>query len=123
MKKVSMVDFRRHAERIIAQVQKGQCIILTRYGKPVARLEPITETPVSDDPFYSLTDLAEAGDSLTNPQIAASLRISPHTARAHVSNVLSKLDATSRVEAVTEAQRRGLVHDALNATTAVADHS
>ena len=62
-------------------------------------------------------------EGLTNPQIAASLRISPHTARAHVSNVLSKLDATSRVEAVTEAQRRGLVHDALNATTAGADHS
>jgi DNA-binding CsgD family transcriptional regulator len=62
-------------------------------------------------------------EGLTNPQIAAQLSISPHTARAHVSNVLNKLDATSRVEAVTEAQRRGLVHDALNATTSGADHS
>ena len=60
---------------------------------------------------------------LTNPQIAANLGISPHTARAHVSNVLIKLDASSRVEAVTEAQRRGLVNDAVNATTTGADHS
>ncbi len=74
MKKISMLDFRLHAERIIAQVQKGQRMILTRRGKPVARLEPIVDgTPDSEDPFYSLTDLAEAGDSLTNAQIDESL--------------------------------------------------
>jgi prevent-host-death family protein len=70
MKKVSMLDFRLDAERIIAQVQKGQRMILTRRGKPVARLEPIADdAPDSEDPFYSLSDLAERGDSLTNAQI------------------------------------------------------
>jgi prevent-host-death family protein len=70
MKTVSMLDLRRNAERIIAQVQKGQRVILTRRGKPVARLEPIIdEAPDAEDPFYSLTELAEAGDSLTNGQI------------------------------------------------------
>lgn len=70
MKKVSMLDFRLDAERIIAQVQKGERLILTRRGKPVARLEPIDQaTPAAEDPFYSLTELAAAGASLSNAQI------------------------------------------------------
>ena len=70
MKKISMLDFRLDAGRIIAQVQKGQRMILTRRGKPVARLEPILDnTPDGEDPFYSLTDLAAPGDSLGNAQI------------------------------------------------------
>lgn len=65
-----MLDFRLDAERIIAQVQKGQRMILTRRGKPVARLEPIVKpAPDAEDPFYSLTDLAEKGQSLSNAQI------------------------------------------------------
>jgi prevent-host-death family protein len=70
MKKISILEFRLNAERIIAQVQKGQRMILTRRGKPVARLEPIgDETPNSEDPFYSLTELAESCASLTNARI------------------------------------------------------
>ncbi len=70
MKQVSMLDFRRHAEKIIAQVQRGERLILTRRGKPVARLEPIrNERLESDDPFYSLCELAEPAGSLTNRQI------------------------------------------------------
>jgi prevent-host-death family protein len=70
MKTVSMLEFRRHAEKIIDQVQKGQRMILTRRGKPVARLEPlIPETVDGDDPIYSLTDMAEPGESLTNEEI------------------------------------------------------
>ena len=70
MKTISMLDFRHHAEKIIDQVQKGQRIILTRRGKPVARLEPIVREKVdADDPFYSLAELAEPGASLTNAQI------------------------------------------------------
>jgi prevent-host-death family protein len=71
VKTISMLDFRNNAEKIIAQVQKGQRMVLTRRGKPVARLEPITkETPNGDDPFYSLNELSDpAGESLTNAQI------------------------------------------------------
>jgi prevent-host-death family protein len=71
MKTISMVDFRRHAEEIIAQVQKGQRMILTCRGKPVARLEPITDESLgADDPFYSLDRLSDAsGKSLTNEGI------------------------------------------------------
>ena len=70
MKTVSLLDFRLDAERILAQVMKGEHLVLTRRGKPVARLEPISQdTPDVDDSFYSLTDLAETGKSLTNKQI------------------------------------------------------
>jgi prevent-host-death family protein len=70
MKKISMLDFRLHAERILAQVQRGQRMILTRRGKPVARLEPIRdERFAADDAFYSLCELAEPAGSLTNRQI------------------------------------------------------
>jgi prevent-host-death family protein len=70
MKEISMLDFRRDAERIIAQIQRGERLILTRRGKPVARLEPIrTESIDADDPFYSLCELAEPAGSLTNRRI------------------------------------------------------
>ena len=45
----------------------------------------------------------------SNPEIAAALFISAGTVRTHVSNILAKLDARSRTEAVTVAHRRGLV--------------
>jgi prevent-host-death family protein len=71
MKSITMLDFRLHAEQIIAQVQKGQRMILTRRGKPVARLEPIIpETVDANDPFYALDELsAKSGESLTNSMI------------------------------------------------------
>jgi prevent-host-death family protein len=71
MKTISMLDFRRDAEKIIAQVQKGERMILTRRGKPVARLEPIIAESVSaDDPIYSLDALSsDSGSTLTNAQI------------------------------------------------------
>lgn len=71
MKTISLLEFRLHAEKILAQVQRGQRLILTRRGKPVARLEPIVHKPSgTDDPFYSLSGMcATAGETLSNAQI------------------------------------------------------
>jgi prevent-host-death family protein len=70
MKQVSMLDFRRDAARVLAKVRRGERLILTHRGKPVARLEPILNDPAdADDPFYSLCELAEPAGSLTNRQI------------------------------------------------------
>ena len=70
MKTISMLDFRNDAERILAQVMNGERMVLTRRGKPVARLEPIVEeTPDEKDSFYSLIGLVETGKSLSNKQI------------------------------------------------------
>jgi DNA-binding NarL/FixJ family response regulator len=48
------------------------------------------------------------GAGKTNRQIAAELEISERTARTHVSNILGKLDLTSRTQAALWAVRQGL---------------
>ena len=49
------------------------------------------------------------GAGKTNKEIAAELQISERTARTHVSNILGKLDLTSRTQAALWAVRHGLV--------------
>ncbi len=53
-----------------------------------------------------LRQLAAGSD---NRAIAAALRISPHTAKFHVGQIIAKLGASSRTEAVAKAFRAGLV--------------
>lgn len=73
MKTVSMLELRHHAEKIIAQVQKGQRVVLTRRGKPVARLEPIVNPKASAaDPFYSLDRLGQLASDLTGEPLSNS---------------------------------------------------
>jgi NarL family two-component system response regulator LiaR len=48
-------------------------------------------------------------EGLNNTQIAERLTVSPSTIKSHVSNILSKLGATSRTEAVTFALRNRIV--------------
>jgi DNA-binding NarL/FixJ family response regulator len=48
-------------------------------------------------------------DGLANKEIAAQLAISDHTAKFHVAQILAKLGASTRAEAVTIGIRRGLV--------------
>ncbi|MGH3045660.1 MAG: response regulator [Gaiellaceae bacterium] len=49
------------------------------------------------------------GAGRSNKEIAAELQISERTARTHVSNILGKLDLTSRTQAALWAVRQGLV--------------
>ncbi len=53
--------------------------------------------------------LALMAQGLSNTEIAEKLIVSPSTIKSHVSNILSKLDVTSRTEAVALAVRQGLV--------------
>lgn len=75
MNTVSMLDLRRDAERVLHRVQAGERLLLTYRGKPVARLEPVSERAAdADDPFYDLDRLADAGGaSLSNREIDAIL--------------------------------------------------
>jgi non-specific serine/threonine protein kinase len=54
---------------------------------------------------HEVLRLIESG--VSNAQIAEALFISPATARVHVSNIMGKLDARSRTEAVAIARRNG----------------
>jgi prevent-host-death family protein len=71
MEKVSILEFRRHAEVVIRKVRQGKSLILTHRGKPVMRLEPIREDNIGpDDPFFKIAELAAPnGRSLTNEEI------------------------------------------------------
>ena len=71
MKSVTLLEFRQQAQAVLAQVQKGQGVLLTYRGKPVARLEPVTNRSASsDDPFYTLDQLADdRAESLANDEV------------------------------------------------------
>lgn len=70
MKTITMLELRQEADKILAQVQQGQRMVLTKRGKPVARLEPYQqETYDANDPFFRLIGMAGDADSLTNEQI------------------------------------------------------
>jgi NarL family two-component system response regulator LiaR len=68
--------------------------------QPVAATEPLSEREVE------VLRLVAHGKG--NPEIAATLGISEGTVRKHVSNIMSKLHLTSRIQAVLYALREGL---------------
>jgi DNA-binding NarL/FixJ family response regulator len=81
---------------------------LSAAAEPVPRDEPAATHP------FGLTDreldvLRLLGQGKTNPEIAVALFISPRTAGVHVTHILRKLDATTRVQAATIADRAGLL--------------
>jgi prevent-host-death family protein len=70
MKSVTMLEFRKQADRVLKQVAKGHSFVLTYRGRPIARLEPLSQKTVdADDPIYGLADIAEPGGPLTNEQM------------------------------------------------------
>lgn len=68
-----MVEFRRDAERVLQRVSRGERLVLTYRGHPVARLEPFNEpTATESDPIYRLAKIAaDGGKSLTNEEMDA----------------------------------------------------
>jgi DNA-binding NarL/FixJ family response regulator len=82
-------------------------------GEPKAASDDKSAGETDADPFgltpreREVLRLVADGDS--NNQIAQQLFISRATASVHVSNILSKLGVTTRVQAAALAHRRGLV--------------
>jgi DNA-binding CsgD family transcriptional regulator len=70
-------------------------------------VEPDLEAPLTPRELEVLTLLAEGA---SNKVIARRLGISVHTAKFHVGQVLDKLDATGRTDAVAHAARQGVIH-------------
>jgi DNA-binding NarL/FixJ family response regulator len=80
--------------------------LLPKFNRPTARLGgDLTER--------ELSILQRMTEGLSNQEIADRLYLSVHTIRNHVQNVLSKLRAHSRLEAVIIANREGLLEGRL----------
>ncbi len=74
MKTVTIVEFRNNLEATLRRVARGEGVLLTRRGRPVARLEPVPDHKVGlEDPIYSLAALAVDGEPLSNEEIEREL--------------------------------------------------
>ena len=74
MKRISMLEFRRDARKVLAVVRKGQPVVLTYRGNAVARIVPVRDEqdPVPpDDALLRIDDFAVdgPGGSLSNEEI------------------------------------------------------
>ena len=74
---------------------------------PATPVDSNPEAPLTPRELEVLTLLAEGA---SNKVIARRLGISVHTAKFHVGQVLDKLDATGRTDAVAHAARQGVIH-------------
>ncbi len=75
---------------------------------------PLRKSTASTDPAFGLTAREHEvvrllGEGYTNAQIGRTLFISTKTASVHVSNILRKMDVTSRVQAAAVAAQTGLL--------------
>ena len=66
-----------------------------------APIEPLTST--------QLTILRQIAQGKTNKEIALTQRLSPHTVRHHVTEILARLAAADRAHAVAIALRTNLI--------------
>ncbi len=94
----------------------GPHLLLAELRALGARSGPAHRAGVSryDEPLTPREDevLALVADGRSNGEIARHLFISTKTVSVHVSNVMAKLGAASRTEAVAVARRQGLLSDA-----------
>jgi DNA-binding NarL/FixJ family response regulator len=91
--------------QVIRTVQKGQRAIPAAIAARLAEYTPRIElTP------RELEVLQLMAKGFSNPEIASTLGRTESTMKVHVSNILQKLQATDRTEAVTVAIQRGILH-------------
>lgn len=113
------VDDARLAERLIAALHEAPGVRLARPGEPadatLRAAEAAGSPPRANDAGEmaltprELEVLALMAEGESNKAIAKRLGISVHTAKFHVGQVLDKLDATGRTDAVAHAARRGVI--------------
>jgi DNA-binding NarL/FixJ family response regulator len=68
-----------------------------------------SDAPVSDLSPRERDVLALVAGGATNREIAATVHLSPHTVKEHLTSLYRKLGARNRTDAVQRAQRRGLI--------------
>jgi DNA-binding NarL/FixJ family response regulator len=105
--KVEFEAAREVAERLGAQPLLRELHGLTGYDLAAARSVVLRDSQSLTPREQEVLTLVATGRS--NRDIAQQLFISAKTVSVHISNVLAKLEATSRTEAVAVARRRGLL--------------
>lgn len=98
----------------LQSVQRGEMPIHPRVTAHLVYNRPEEASPTSDLPIRNLTDrekevLQHVANGESNREIALQLNLSNGTIKVHVSNILSKLDVTSRTEAAVLATKIGLI--------------
>ncbi|HTU54095.1 MAG TPA: helix-turn-helix transcriptional regulator [Acetobacteraceae bacterium] len=102
------------AERVAGLLGDIPGLRLAGAGEP-ADVTVVAATPVETDLEAPLTPrelevLTLLAEGASNKVIARRLGISVNTAKFHVGQVLDKLDATGRTDAVAHAARQGVIH-------------
>jgi NarL family two-component system response regulator LiaR len=98
----------------IRQTHRGRTILDPKASDVMLRMVSGADSPGAAPIKSELSDRERAVlrllvKGLTNKQIAAQLEIQPSTVKQYTSNILSKLNAQSRTEAVSTALRLGLI--------------
>jgi DNA-binding NarL/FixJ family response regulator len=99
----------------IRSAAKGQSPIGPEMARKLVNL--VTQNPIASSPPAAVSELSEReievlrliADGLSNKEIAEKLFIAEGTAKNHVSNILSKLEARDRAQAVARAKESGLL--------------
>lgn len=99
--------------RAVRAIANGEVIFSPGVAEHMMRYFARGMKPTADTPFPDLTPreheiLELLAHGLTNGAIAEKLVLSPKTIRNHVSNVFSKLQVSTRSEAIIKAREAGL---------------
>ena len=100
-------------EHALRSVAAGEVVLTHDVAKAVSELAQARSRAARDSPFPALTDreldiLELIAQGLDNPAIARRLVLNPKTVRNHVSNVLTKVHAADRAQAIVMARQAGL---------------
>ena len=90
-------------KQLEAQLQRAREELEGKVERQMLRKNPYGLT------FRELTILHLLAAGRSDKEIATDLVISPLTVQKHVSNILGKMDASSRTEAATRALKEGLI--------------
>jgi DNA-binding CsgD family transcriptional regulator len=112
---VLAIDDAALAERVVRSIESSSGFRLAAPGEPADVEVKAPASAASGDLEPALTPrelqvLALLAEGASNKAIAGRLGISVHTAKFHVGQLLDKLDATGRTDAVAHAARRGVIH-------------
>ena len=95
--------------KAIRDAHAGRSTLAPEAAQALVQVNRMASAPGSDLTGRERQILALLAEGLSNPEIAERLVISRPTVVFHVGNILSKLGAANRAEAVAQAYKYGLI--------------